>query len=1152
MEETEKRLSSRRRFVLPVFVLVCGLAATALATYLVKENLAYRDRELLKDARNRIERTIQSRMEAYVGLLRGGAGLFAANQFVTLEAFRRFHQRLEIDKRYPGLQGFGYSVHFPPEKLAELEQSMQRQGLTNFKVWPPGPREQYHSIVFLEPLDERNRKALGYDMFTEPVRRRAMEAARDRGEPRLTRKVELVQELEGEVKQSGFLLYLPMYFGGYVPADLNARRAQLQGFIYSPFRAGDLFTGIIARLGVPGLAFAVWDGTNATPETLLFKSDPRFDVRNVREFSRMEVSGAAWTLGVSEFADEAGRDGAKMLWVVPLLGGIASVLLCYFTYTEGKARTRSEMAANELFDQREWLQTTLGSIGDGVISTDTQGRVEFMNAAAEQLTGWKYEEAQGMALREVFPIINEETGAEAENPIEKVIATGQTAGLANHTLLTDRTGTQRCIDDSAAPIRDRTGTVVGVILVFREISERRQYERRSTAQHEVTRVLAESPSLSEAARRVLETLCRNLQFELGVFWLFDEASERAESVYMWHRSGVSFERFEKACGVFKPRRGEGLPGMVWEKGTSIWVKDFNADPRFPRAEEARELGIQTAFAFPVGSDSGQYGAIEFFTKESEDPDEELLNVVRGIGAQIGQFIQRKRAEEALAESEGLYRAISDTAADGIVVIDEQSRIVTANSAMERIFGYSAESLVGQKLKMLMPARMQERHEQGMRRFIETGERRISWNGVELPGLHRDGTEMPLEISFGVAKHGSEYRFTGFIRDIRRRKESERQLRETEERFALLVRLAEEYAIIIMGPNGRITTWNPGAQRIFGYADEEVVGRDGAIFFTSEDQEHGIPEKQLRKAESEGQVLDERWQVRKDGSRFWASGSVVCLRAEDATVRGFAKILRDITERKRTEESIKELNHELESRVQRRTAALQESKEQMEAFSYTVAHDLRAPLRAMQGFAHALMDDYHSKLDAAALDYLRRIMGSAERMDALIQDLLEYSRLSGSELTFRPVAVEAVVQNALQRHEEDIQRTGAEVRVNLEHGFVKAHAATLENALSNLVANALKFSRANEAPRISIRAIDQGEWVQISVQDHGIGIAAEHHGRIFRVFERLHGEHAFPGTGIGLAIVKKGVERMGGRVGISSEPGEGSLFWIELPKAAEDE
>src|SRR5688500_19004516 len=275
MEEKKQTLrepAGKRRFSLPLFVLGCGLAATALATYLVNENLNIRDRQHLQEARHQIERTIDARMEAYIGLLRGGAGLFAANRQVTLDQFRKFYQRLEVEKNYPGLQGFGYTVHFPPEKLAVLEQSMRHQGLRDFKVWPEQSRSEYHSIVFLEPHNERNRRALGYDMFTEPVRRRAMVAARDHGEPRLTAKVQLVQEVEGDIKQPGFLLYLPLYLGGSVPANVNERREKLQGFIYSPFRAGDLFRGISSSLHLPGLAFAVWDSTNALAENLFFQS----------------------------------------------------------------------------------------------------------------------------------------------------------------------------------------------------------------------------------------------------------------------------------------------------------------------------------------------------------------------------------------------------------------------------------------------------------------------------------------------------------------------------------------------------------------------------------------------------------------------------------------------------------------------------------------------------------------------------------------------------------------------------------------------------------------------------------------------------------------------------------------------------------------
>src|SRR5688572_6812916 len=362
--EREKKLRARRRILLPFYVLICGLGATALATYLVNENIDFRNRQQVKDARHQLERTIQSRMEAYIGLLRGGAGLFAANESVTLNEFRRFQQRLEVDRRYPGLQGFGYSVSFPRERLEELIDSMRDQGLTNFNVWPSGEREQYHSIVFLEPLTSRNEKAIGYDMFTEPIRRRAMEEARDRGEPRLTSKVELVQELADQERQPGFLIYLPVYRGGDVPRDLEERRSKLQGFIYSPFRGGDLFGSVVSGVNLPGLAFAVWDGTNKTSDHLLFQSNPRFDARNVVEFSRVEVTGSAWTMGVARLEKSRPMEGSEMLLALPLLGVIGSILLCYFTYTEGKARTRSEATANELFNQREWLQTTLRSIGD--------------------------------------------------------------------------------------------------------------------------------------------------------------------------------------------------------------------------------------------------------------------------------------------------------------------------------------------------------------------------------------------------------------------------------------------------------------------------------------------------------------------------------------------------------------------------------------------------------------------------------------------------------------------------------------------------------------------------------------------------------------------------------------------------------------------
>ena len=1127
-----------------MFILVCGLGGTALATYLIHENLRFKSRERLKEASSQIGRTIQSRMESYIGLLRGGAGLFAAGQDVTRDQFARFVERLEITKRYPGLQGYGYSARVPAEKVESLVASMHAQGVTNFTVWPPEPRRaEYHTIVYLEPMDARNRAALGFDMFADERRREAMEAAAQYGNPRFSKKVRLLQQIEG-LEQPGFLLYLPVYVGGQIPATPDERREKLQGFIYSPFRAGDLFGGIVPRPPA-GVAFSIWDGSVPKPEALLYQSHPDFRLASQGDLLILQIPGAVWALGVSELPGFSARENDQMLWMVPFLGLLASGFLAYSSFSEGKARVRTEQTANELFEQREWLQVTIGSIGDAVISTDRHGRIQFMNRMAEHLTGWKLAESQGKPLREIFRIQDEKTGEALDNPADRVLSTGATIHLTSQTILVDRTGTERSIDDSAAPIRDRRGNLVGAVLVFRDITERRRYERRSTAQHAVTKVLAESPSLHEAAGQILTALCETLRFDFGILWVYDKEEDLARVVHIWHRPNPQLQRFEQNCRTLRFKRGEGLPGLVWKTMAPEWVTDFSQDPRFPRAADAGKAGLRTAFAFPIAIDSEAFGALEFFCRESFPADDELLDVVRGIGTQIAQFVRRKRAEDALAQSEELHRAISETAADGIVVIDEKSTILRVNHAVERIFGFAKDELEGASLKKMLPARMHAAYEEGLKRLLTTGQKEIPWTGIELPGLHKDGHEIPLEISFGMAKRGSSYLFTGLMRDMTRRKEAEKQLRETEERLALLVRRAEEYAIITTGSDGRISTWNPGAQRIFGYADDEVLGRGLDIFYP-EGEKH-VPARQLQRAEAEGQAQNEGWRLRKDGSRFWAAGSLVCLRAEDGTVRGFAKILRDITERKNAEEAIQKLNQELEVRVERRTAALQESKEQMEAFSYTVAHDLRAPLRAMQGFAHALVEDYATRLDSAGVDYLNRIMASAHRMDALIQDLLAYSQLSRSDLSFKAVSVEEVIRSALRGQEDYIREKKAKVHVAAQSLFVRAHAATLETAIGNLVSNAIKFSRATEVPEVRIQAFAGRATVQITVEDNGIGIAVEHQDRIFRVFERLHGQNAFPGTGIGLAIVKKGVERMNGNVGVRSEPGKGSTFWIELPK-----
>ena len=249
----------------------------------------------------------------------------------------------------------------------------------------------------------------------------------------------------------------------------------------------------------------------------------------------------------------------------------------------------------------------------------------------------------------------------------------------------------------------------------------------------------------------------------------------------------------------------------------------------------------------------------------------------------------------------------------------------------------------------------------------------------------------------------------------------------------------------------------------------------------------------------------------------------------------------------------EAQQRLEDRVRARTAELQERNEELEAFAYSISHDLRAPLRAMGGFSQALLEDYGDRLDDTGRQYAERVVAGANVMDQLIRDLLSYSRITRSELRLGPVELRRAVAAAESQVANDAAARGARVVVEEPLPAAVGHETTLAQVLANLLANAIKFVPAGRTPEVRVRAEQSNGRVRVWVEDNGIGIAPEHHDRIFRVFERLNPADEYAGTGIGLAIVRKGMERMDGRVGVESQPGQGSRFWIELSlvEAADD-
>jgi len=374
------------------------------------------------------------------------------------------------------------------------------------------------------------------------------------------------------------------------------------------------------------------------------------------------------------------------------------------------------------------------------------------------------------------------------------------------------------------------------------------------------------------------------------------------------------------------------------------------------------------------------------------------------------------------------------------------------------------------------------------------------------------------------------------RDFAARLDAERALREREEIFRLLVQGVEEYAIFLLDPSGRVVTWTEGARRLKGYTAEEAVGLPHAAFYPPEAVEEGRPAALLETALREGRAEDEGWRVRKDGSGFWADVVITPIRA-DGRLLGFAKVTRDMTEKREAARRIEELNEDL----RRRAAELAAANEELESFSYSVSHDLRAPLRSIDGFGQALLEDAGPALSDAARRDLDRIRAAARRMGELIDALLDLSRVGRRPLRRETVdlsSLASAIADELRRTEPG-RRVEFEIAENVRG---EGDETLLRLVLQNLIANAWKFTAGREPARIAFGIGEDGAYY---VRDNGAGFDMAYAGHLFAPFHRLHGAAEFPGTGIGLATVDRIVRRHAGRVWADGEVGKGATFHFTL-------
>jgi PAS domain S-box-containing protein len=573
-------------------------------------------------------------------------------------------------------------------------------------------------------------------------------------------------------------------------------------------------------------------------------------------------------------------------------------------------------------------------------------------------------------------------------------------------------------------------------------------------------------------------------------------------------------------------------------------------------EKAAKEGRVEDEGWRVRKDGSRFWASTIITSVRDATGE-----ISGFATVTREIVQRSEPEERLYRSEEIFRLLVASVKDyAIFLLDPTGKIMSWNAGAERIKGYAPNEIIGKHFSIFYPEvdirngkpamELEVAQETGV--FEEEG-----WR------LRKDGTRFWANVVITALydESGTLRGFGKVTRDLTKRREADEKLRQSEEMFRLLVASVKDYAIFLLDPEGHVMTWNAGAQRIKGYAPHEIIGHHFSEFYGEEDKRNGKPARELEIARESGSVEDEGWRLRKDGTRFWANVIITAVFDERRVLRGFTKVTRDMTERKRTEEVQQAFLEQREARLQaeeerRRAEAsvrvAQEANRAKDEFLMTLSHELRTPLTSILGWARLLPTMRPE--DQGFADAVGSINRSAQLQARLIDDVLDVSRIVSGKLrlTVEDVEIEHVLKAAVETvgPSADAKMIIIETEVGPQLGSIVADATRLQQVVWNLLTNAVKFTP--KSGRILLRARRTSSHLQIAVTDSGTGIDPRFLPYVFEPFRqaenpstRVHG-----GLGLGLSIVRYLVEAHGGTVAAESEGrDQGATFTVTLPLGA---
>nr|WP_277882510.1 PAS domain S-box protein [Pseudanabaena sp. FACHB-2040] len=781
-------------------------------------------------------------------------------------------------------------------------------------------------------------------------------------------------------------------------------------------------------------------------------------------------------------------------------------------YAVARDVTAQKQTEQQLAEQAATLQRQADLLNlayEAIFVRSQQGTITYWNRGAEAMYGWSQQEVLGHSPQ---TLLQTQMPDSISSLNALVLEQERWQGELKHTC---KDGHQIIVESRQVLIRDEAGRPTGFLEVNRDITERKQIEQ---VQQQLATIVENSPDFVATAD--LDGQLRYLN-PAGRALVGLNPTEPIR-----HLNGKDFHLPERSAFMENQMMATLLEQGVWQGETLL--RHFQSGELIPV--------YQTAFVMR--------------DRKTGHPLS-IATVIRDIR-------ERKQAEADLREGEKRFRAAVLHAPLPIILHAEDGEVVEVNRSWTDLSGYSHEEIptiadwtekaYGNRQEVVQSDiehlhHLDHRVSEGAYTIkTRSGETRV-WDFYSAPlGQLSDGRSLVISTAI----------------DITERNQAETNLQESLKDLADFKFALDQSSIVAMtDAQGIIIYVNDKFCELSQYSAEELIGQNHRIINSGYHSRAFF--HQMWATISAGQVWQGEIRNRaKDGTFYWVATTIVPFLDPQGRPYQYIAVRSDITARKAAEANLQQLNVTLEQRVEKRTAQLQESNRDLEAFSYTVAHDLRAPLRGIQGFAQALLEDYGDQLDETAQEYIQSIFEGTHRMNQLVDDLLAYSRLSREQVRLTTVSLAHVVAEAQDQLAADLQEQQAQVVVANSLPSVIGQRPVLVQMVVNLLSNAVKFVPAGSQPQVRIWAegltdsaagvtsdSPSSARVRLWVEDNGIGIEPEYREQIFGVFERLHSRDAYPGTGIGLAIVRKGAERLGGRVGVETAPGQGSRFWIEL-------